>query len=371
MSNIYIIRHGQTNLNKNQVLQGRVDEPLNEDGVRQAKAAAALLRSLDVSIDQVWSSPLQRAQDTAAIIVGENVPIRTDDRLLEMDYGPFEGTDLTSPPPEIIRFFGDFVNQPAPEGMESLSHVTQRLGGFLEELRSNPPEGDVLISTHAIAMKGALEYLTPDAGGSYWGKHIKNCDVYVTTLEDGTYTVPVPVEEQGGTVQLQTDRLILRRHKGEDAEVLFRNFGLDPKMFEYSGWNPYATLEMAKETVCQFIENYADERFYGWAVEHGGRLIGTVGAYDYNPETDSIEIGCSIERESWGRGFAGEAVSAVLDYLTRQAGIWNVKAWCAADNIASMKVMEKAGMKRVSVEPGALEIDGHKFDKLNYEFCCS
>ena len=166
------------------------------------------------------------------------------------------------------------------------------------------------------------------------------------------YTAP----QQGGTVQLQTDRLILRRHKGEDAEVLFRNFGLDPKMFEYSGWNPYATL---------------DERFYGWAVEHGGRLIGTVGAYDYDPETDSIEIGCSIERESWGRGFAGEAVSAVLDYLTRQAGIWNVKAWCAADNIASMKVMEKAGMKRVSVEPGALEIDGHKFDKLNYEFCCS
>ena len=369
MSKIYIIRHGQTDLNKNHVLQGRVDEPLNEDGIRQAKAAAALLRSLDVSIDYVWSSPLQRAKDTAGIIVCKDIPIQTDDCLLEMDYGPYEGTDLTSPPPEIITFFGDFVNQPAPEGMESLSHVTQRLGGFLEELRSNPPEGNILISTHAIAMKGALEYLTPDSKGSYWGKHIKNCDIYVTTLEDGIYTVPVPVEEQGGTVQLQTDRLILRRHKEEDAEVLFRNFGMDPKMFEYSGWNPYATREMAEATVRQFMENYADERFYGWAVEHEGRLIGTVGAYDYDPETDSIEIGCSIERESWGKGFAGEAVSAVLNYLTQQEGIRVVKAWCAADNIGSMKVMEKAGMKRTSVESGALEIDGHKFDKLNYEFC--
>lgn len=195
MSKIYIIRHGQTDLNKNHVLQGRVDEPLNEDGLRQAKSAAALLRTLDVSIDQVWSSPLQRAKDTAEIIADEGVPIQTDDRLLEMDYGPYEGMDLTSPPPEIMAFFGDFVNQPAPEGMESLPHVTQRLGDFLEELRNNPPKGNILISTHAIAMKGALEYLTPDSNGSYWGKYIKNCAIYVTKLEEGTYTVPVPVEE--------------------------------------------------------------------------------------------------------------------------------------------------------------------------------
>ena len=73
MSKIYIIRHGQTDLNKNHVLQGRVDEPLNEDGLRQAKFAAALLRTLDVSIDQVWSSPLQRAKDTAEIIADEYV----------------------------------------------------------------------------------------------------------------------------------------------------------------------------------------------------------------------------------------------------------------------------------------------------------
>ena len=142
MSKIYIIRHGQTDLNKNHVLQGRVDEPLNEDGLRQAKFAAALLRTLDVSIDQVWSSPLQRAKDTAEIIADEGVPIQTDDRLLEMDYGPYEGMDLTSPPPEIMAFFGDFVNQPAPEGMESLPYVTQRLGAIaafiLTENMANP-----------------------------------------------------------------------------------------------------------------------------------------------------------------------------------------------------------------------------------------
>ena len=98
MSKIYIIRHGQTDLNKKHILQGRVDEPLNEDGILQAKAAAALLDSLGVTIDQVWSSPLGRAQDTARIITGEDVPLRTDERLLEMDYGPYERLDLASPP---------------------------------------------------------------------------------------------------------------------------------------------------------------------------------------------------------------------------------------------------------------------------------
>lgn len=192
MSDIYIVRHGQTDLNKKHVMQGRIDEPLNEDGIRQAEEAARQLKDMGVTIDMVWSSPLQRARDTARIIAGD-APLRTDERLLEMDYGPYDGTDLMSPPPEIMEFFSDFVNNPAPPGMEPLPSIVQRLGEFLEELREDPPEGSVLISTHAIAMKGALEYLTPESEGSYWDKHIKNCDIYVTRLEDGEYTVPAPI----------------------------------------------------------------------------------------------------------------------------------------------------------------------------------
>ena len=91
-----------------------------------------------------------------------------------------------------------------------------------------------------------------------------------------------------GTIELKTDRLILRRHTPDDAKILYRNFGTDPKMFEYSGWNPYATEKAAEETVRRFVDSYEDEHFYGWAVEHEDRLIGTVGAYDFDPETDSI-----------------------------------------------------------------------------------
>ena len=193
---IYIIRHGQTKLNKARVLQGRSDEPLNEDGKKQAEEAAELLARNGITIDRVWTSPLQRAVQTAQIIVGPDTPIQTNDLLLEMDYGPSEGADLMSPPPEIIEFFSDFVNNPAPAGMEPLHEVVDRLGVFIEQLRPALREDEnVLISTHAIAMKGALEYLTPESKGSYWNKHIANCEIYITELKDGVFTIPTKLGE--------------------------------------------------------------------------------------------------------------------------------------------------------------------------------
>ena len=169
-----------------------------------------------------------------------------------------------------------------------------------------------------------------------------------------------------GTITLKTDHLILRRHRIEDARPLHEEFGLDEKMFEFSGWNPYATEEQAEEAVRRFLDGYDQDHFYGWAIDYQGELAGTIGAYDYDPETNSIEIGCSIARRFWGKGFASEAVRAVLDHLLGEEKIGRVTAWCAADNIGSVRAMEKAGMQQVSREEGALEICGKTYDKLNY-----
>ena len=171
-----------------------------------------------------------------------------------------------------------------------------------------------------------------------------------------------------GTIELRTDRLLLRRHVMEDAAPLHEGFGLDEAMFEYSGWNPYATLEMAEGTVAEYIASYADPRAYAWAVEHDGRLVGTVGAYDYDAEKSTIEIGMSIEKASWGQGFATEALAAVLRYLVEDEQIAAVIAWCAADNVGSRRALEKAGMVLTQVEKDALVIGDATFDKLDFEY---
>ena len=171
-----------------------------------------------------------------------------------------------------------------------------------------------------------------------------------------------------GTLPLKTQRLSLRRHVPEDAEILYQNFGTDAAMFRYSGWNPYATPEQARETVQRFIDSYADPRFYGWAIEREGRMIGTIGAYDFDEEKNQIEVGFSIERASWGKGYAAEALEVVLEYLTAQEGIARVTAWCAADNIASSRTLEKAGIRLAGIDAGGLEVGGERYDRLDYAY---
>lgn len=184
---IYIVRHGQTELNSRNVLQGRSDYPLNEKGEEQAREAAELLK--DIHFDRVYSSPLIRAVQTAKIIAPYAEP-QIDGRLTEMDYGQYEGMTFSEFPPEVITFFRDFINNPAPEGMEQLYSVVERAGSFLEDCCRTYK--NILVSTHAIAMKGILEYLTPESRGSYWSKHIGNCAVYTVDYKGGSFTVPVP-----------------------------------------------------------------------------------------------------------------------------------------------------------------------------------
>ena len=195
---IYIIRHGQTALNKQKALQGRSDHPLNETGKEQARIAGEWFRKNGIQITKVYSSPLVRAVQTAKLVAGEEVPLETDDRLIEMDYGPYEGIDLTDPPPEILTFFSDFVHNPAPEGMEQLADVVARLGNFLEELRPEAAEGNIILSAHAISMKGVLEYLNPASRGAWWSTTLGNCALFRIEYANGEYTVPEQVhwEEQ-------------------------------------------------------------------------------------------------------------------------------------------------------------------------------
>ena len=194
---MYVVRHGQTNMNNRQALQGRSDFPLNETGIAQARELAAWLAERGITFDHVFSSPLVRAVQTAEL-VAPGIEVMTDERLIEMDDGPYEGCDLTSPPPEVIEFFSDFVHNPAPAGMEQLSSVVNRTGEFVESIKGL--SGNILVSTHAIAMKGILEYLTPTSQGSYWSKYIGNCAAYAIESLDGALGVPYEYDAGQGKV---------------------------------------------------------------------------------------------------------------------------------------------------------------------------
>ncbi len=84
--------------------------------------------------------------------------------------------------------------------------------------------------------------------------------------------------------------------------------------------------------------------------------------------TIPVGIGISIERASRGKGFAAEALTGVLRYLTEHEGIEVITAWCAAENTGSAKAMTKAGMKQTAVEKNGLDADGKSYDKLIFRY---
>lgn len=217
-------------------------------------------------------------------------------------------------------------------------------------------------SFSGIARYENREFLECEWGGDEDGIRIEDVILYNSQIESIEEIVP------HGSAELWTEHLVLRRYRPEDADQLYRYLGTDPQMYRYSGWNPYATPEMAQETVQEFIEGYKDDHSYSWVMDANGDdvVAGTIGAYDY--QDDCIEVGFSVVAGWQGRGLATEALRKVLEYLTENEGISCVTAWCAADNLASKRVLEKSGMQLVRTEKNGLEVADKIYDKLIYKY---
>jgi broad specificity phosphatase PhoE len=151
---IYLVRHGQTEFNRERRIQGHVDSPLTELGVRQAGAVGRLLRDLirEPTGWRVASSPLGRAHATARIVADRlgGLPIELDDRLKEMSWGPHDGrlrAELEAENPETFGKSGWAFDAGSGESYEA---VADRVGGWLASLPPEP-ERRIIAVSHGIS----------------------------------------------------------------------------------------------------------------------------------------------------------------------------------------------------------------------------
>lgn len=188
---LYLVRHGETDWNKQKRIQGQVDIPLNAFGRSLAKKTAEGLKS--IPFDVCYSSPLGRAEETARLILnGRDVPIITDHRIMEMAFGEYEGKCCSKEGWNLPREFEYFFHDPAhfkpAEGGESFEQVQKRAGEFIEELcgKRQYQESNVLITTHGAALAGILNYIRGGSIEEYWGIGVhKNCAVTELFAADG------------------------------------------------------------------------------------------------------------------------------------------------------------------------------------------
>ncbi len=145
---LIVVRHGRTDANASGLLLGRLDPPLDDLGRRQATALAAALPGPA----RVISSPLQRAQETAAAF---GRPVELDDRWIELDYGKLDGTPLRDVPADVWRAWRADVSL-APGGGESLVDLGQRIRSACDDLVEEAAASDVVVVTHVSPVKAAL-----------------------------------------------------------------------------------------------------------------------------------------------------------------------------------------------------------------------
>lgn len=177
---IYLTRHGQTDLNKAHLMQGRTDAPLNAHGIHQAQEAAEKLRG--IHFDAVYASPLQRAIDTAAIMSGsDRNDIITDDRIIEVDFGRYEKQSYTRLGIPMWAFWLLPEVFPAPATVETIDSMKKRAHSFLNELSEHTYD-TVLISCHGGIMRVLSGILAKRRNDLMWRPKPHNCEIRIFTL---------------------------------------------------------------------------------------------------------------------------------------------------------------------------------------------
>jgi len=151
--------------------------------------------------------------------------------------------------------------------------------------------------------------------------------------------------KNSGTVLLETERLTLRRFKEEDIPAVFKNWAGNPDVTKYLLWEYHKTEKETARFLKEYIRQYHKKNFYVWAVERkqDGEVIGTVDATVFKKKA---EIGYCFGESFWNNGYAYESLTAMVEFLKTEVGCEIFTAVCAIQNTASVKLLEKIGMRR-------------------------
>lgn len=144
--------------------------------------------------------------------------------------------------------------------------------------------------------------------------------------------------------RIETERLVLRKPRPEDALAIFEGWAQDKEVTRYLTWHPHERIEQTKEFVqrCLLAWEYRTRFPYLVTLKETGQVIGII---DPRIEGPKMEIGYGAARVHWGQGYMTEAAQAIIGWAFQQSSIYRVYATTDTENIASQRVLEKAGMQ--------------------------
>ncbi len=172
-----------------------------------------------------------------------------------------------------------------------------------------------------------------------------------------------------GTKEIETERLILRRLRIEDADQAYLNWCSSANVSKYVTWNKHKDVKETKELFNIWIKEYEKNDTFRWIVEvkENHEVIGTIDVVEKDINAMVSEIGYCYSEKYWNKGYATEALKAILKYCFIDIGFYLVFARHMSLNPASGKVMEKAGLKYEATLKGRmLDKDNIRNDLIYY-----
>lgn len=190
MTEILLIRHGETAWNTGEVFRGRADIGLSETGILQAKLLADYLK--DTPVKAVYASPLERAVKTAEDIARTHrLKVRIDEGLIDIDYGEWQGMSRKEVNRIYKKLYIKWANTPESvlmPGGESLDTVRERVTGAVERIIDRH-SGSIVIVTHRVVLKVLICALLGLDSSHFWNIRQDTCGITRFTREDGRYTL--------------------------------------------------------------------------------------------------------------------------------------------------------------------------------------
>ena len=163
--------------------------------------------------------------------------------------------------------------------------------------------------------------------------------------------------------RLETPRLILRRLEMRDAPDLF-DYSRDPQVAKHVLWDAQTSVSEARAYVRYMLRRYRAGEPASWGIEEKetGRVVGTIGYMWYQRDNNACEVGYSLARRRWNRGYMTEALAEVLCFSFEELGVHRVEAQHEVENAASGAVMRKCGMRKEGTLRGRLYNKGRYVD---------
>ncbi len=146
------------------------------------------------------------------------------------------------------------------------------------------------------------------------------------------------------TPVLETERLVLRPPRMEDAAAVLASYARDEEATRYLNLPRNQTLEEAEEFIRARLRKMEEGAAFTWAITRRGEGERLIGMIELRPNGFKADFGYVIARPFWGQGLMTEALRAVLDFAFTLPGMYRVWAVCDVDNVGSARVMEKAGL---------------------------